>query len=256
MPPISPECQPLADEVEGLVATKRSFQEELGTASPTVKPFLVRTIRELNVEIAEKQGELRACMEDHPVDVPEPLTTSLEGTVTVEIDHGDDRIRGPHSVGFTSGSDPPTLRLRFDGDRTTVKVVEMTPVETEPFDTPAGSNTTTVRRVVNEGRTVGSYDDATGHIDLPLDLHFDNSVDVPFVEEDAPVNFDLTTRRVENPVGSYEHVTLEGRPVDDDGAFAVVGESTFVDTSGTFSMTILGGRDVALVAEGRLSDVP
>jgi hypothetical protein len=137
-----------------------------------------------------------------------------------------------------------------------VTVVEVTPVETEPFDTPPGTNTTTVRRVVNEGRTAGSHDDATGHVDLPLDLSFDDGVDVPFVQEDAPVSFDLTTRSVENPIGTDESVTLEGRPVDDDGEFTIVGESTFVDTTGTFSMTVLGGRDVALVAEGRLSGVP
>jgi hypothetical protein len=80
MPPIAPECEPLADEVDGLISTERSLQAELRTAPPAFKPFPVRTIRALDAEIAEGRAELRECIEERPVDVPEPLTATVDGT--------------------------------------------------------------------------------------------------------------------------------------------------------------------------------
>lgn len=160
----------------------------------------------------------------------------------------------PHKVDFTPETDTPTLRLRFDPP--SIEVVELTQVETDPHETPAGTNTTTVRQIVNAGRETGSFDEETGHIELPLDLFFDNSVNAPFVEEDAPANFDLTTKGIDMPVGTYEDIDLDGSPLDSETLeFKIVGESVFEDISGPLETLILGGRNVVLSSEGKLSNI-
>ena len=245
-------------EVNTLLGAKRSLQAELRDAPESQKPFLAGIIRDINGELNNKQNEFRQFMEEYSVErralVDMPFVAAFEGTVVVEVD--DDDFRGPHEVEFTPDGVHDTARMRVKFDHTSVEVVDLPSIEMDEVETGFGTNTTTVRRITNDGRTEGSFDEETGHIELPLDLFFENSLSVPRFETDAPANFDLTTRGVSTPVGDYSHVDLDGKPLDSGNMeFKIVGESTFENISGLFEGSVLGGKDVALSAEGKLSDI-
>jgi len=259
----TPQGRPLKQEIAALMAAKRTLQVESRKAPQAQKEFFSGIIKGIDREMQGKQEEFTRFVDTDSVTslelltadfVDSPFTAELYGTVTIEIDHDNGEIRGPHTVTFSPEDDTPTLRLRFD--QTTVEVDELTPVETDPHDTPVGTNTTTVSRVVNDGRRTGTFDRESGHIELPLNLFFDNSVSAPRVETDAPVNFDLSTHGVTSPVGSYQHVDLDGAPLDPETmAFKVVDESMFEDISGRLEWSFLGGKNVVLSAEGELTNI-
>ena len=258
MQQIPSESPRVEQEVNTLLGAKRSLQAELRNAPSSQKQFLAEMIRDVNSELNSKQDEFGQFMEDYSLErralVDMPFVAAFEGTVVVEID--DDDFRGPHEVEFTPEGVGDTARMRVKFDHTSVEVVDLPPIEMDEEETEYGPNTTTVRRITNEGRTEGSFDEASGHIELPLDLFFENSLGQRGVETDAPANFDLTTRGVSAPVGDYSHVDLDGVPLDPESMeFKAVAESTFEDISGWYEISILGGKDVVLSAEGKLSDI-
>lgn len=254
------EDQPLKQEIGTLIGAKQSLKVELQNAPSSQKSFFANIINDINQELNDKQDEYGRFLEGRSIEslasLTMPFTAAFEGTVRVEIDDDDDGLRGPHDVEFTPDGEGDTSTLRVQFTETTAEVVEMPPIEMDEEETDYGKNTTTVTRITNDGRTVGTFDEQTGRVELPLDLFFENSLDSPVHESDAPANFDLTTEGVSAPVGTYNHVDLDGAPLNSDTMkLKVVGESTFEDISGRFEQSILGGKDVVLSAEGELTDI-
>ena len=82
------------------------------------------------------------------------------------------------------------IAVRFSPDHRRVSVVAFPSFTTTTFNTPFGKNTTTVS-LKSGGQ--GSFDPVTGRVSLQVTLHFDQSLDVPLIEEDTDVALDLTT---------------------------------------------------------------
>ena len=91
MDPIPPECQSIANEIQGLEDERASVAEQLHSAAPGEKPRIVAEIKALSRQIAQKEAELDECMGVEPP-LP-PLTCTLPGTVVITT--GDSRAHGP-----------------------------------------------------------------------------------------------------------------------------------------------------------------
>jgi hypothetical protein len=82
------------------------------------------------------------------------------------------------------------LGVRFSADRRNVAVTSFPAITTKRFSTPFGGSQSTITLV---GGGQGSLDPQSGQIQLPVTLHFDQSLDVPLIQEDADVALALTT---------------------------------------------------------------
>ena len=129
-------------------------------------------------------------------------------------------------------SEPIELDVVLNGARTEIAITSFFAIKVG-FDTPLGFNVATLTRT--SGGT-GSY--SAGAIVLPLGLHLDNSIDVPFFEEDSDLSVELTTSPPGSPVTPepFGHVRLVG--------------------SGTFQGGYLGGSTADLTVDGTLSPPP
>lgn len=82
------------------------------------------------------------------------------------------------------------IGVRFSADHRRVSVIDFPTFTTSAFATPFGKNRTTVS--LASGGT-GSFDPATGRVELLVTLHLDQSLDVPLIQEDTDVTLTLTT---------------------------------------------------------------
>lgn len=154
-----------------------------------------------------------------------PFESTFYGVATMEIPSLHVKQRRRMQIG-----------VRFSPDRRDVEIVSFPSFTTKEFGTPFGKNRTTVSLKAG-GR--GSYDPRTGRLVLPVTLHFDQSLDVPFVEEDADVALTLTT---DGDRGS--HVAV----VDDLAKLGLAASSRFTARGGISPLnhkrcevTIVGG---------------
>jgi hypothetical protein len=69
-PPFPVVCEPLRAEAESLLAEIRDLQEQLGSAAPGEKPYLVRQIRALQAQLNSAQRKLDICVAQNS---PPPL---------------------------------------------------------------------------------------------------------------------------------------------------------------------------------------
>jgi hypothetical protein len=221
---LPPECQKIANSIEALEGERRSLQEELRTAAPGEKPFIASQIKAINRQIGALHDQLTDCIANTPPppQPPPPLTATFSGTATLTTTNSS--APGPFTFGVQLG-------LQFNGARTSVLITSFPPIATQPFPTPFGNNVTTATKT---GGGFGSY--ATGNIVMPLSLHFDQSLDLPFFEEDSDLTLGLST----NPPGS---------PVDAAGAVTLAG-------NGVFQGGFLGGATATLSISGTISPAP
>lgn len=70
-PPLSPVCQKIANKIKALEHTKQVLADQLKKASTGMKADIAAQIKELNLEIAKKNKELKDCIKKNPV-VPPP----------------------------------------------------------------------------------------------------------------------------------------------------------------------------------------
>lgn len=85
MPDLIPsQCAQLASEIENLEIEKAGLQQELAEAPTNLKPFLLREIRRVNLEIARKRQELRECLQQNP---PLPRPDLVAQTVILNVNH-------------------------------------------------------------------------------------------------------------------------------------------------------------------------
>jgi hypothetical protein len=227
---VPPECQALADEIEALEAEIRDWQEELRDAPPGRKPFIVRMIRRAGQEIAARRPALDACIATHnggPT-IPAPLQATFSGRATMTTNNSS--APGPYEVASL------VMSLIFDGFRTGVFITVFPEIATDPFNTPLGSNVSTIRKT---GGGSGTYSSTTGDIVMPLQLRLDHSVEapLPFYEEDSDLSITIAST---NPGGS---------PMNASGSITLTGSGTFV---GGF----LGGSSCNLTVAGVVSPHP
>lgn len=223
-PSIPSACRELADSIKAFEQERNDLQEELQHAAPGDKPGLVMQIRALNRQISAARAQLTDCIANNPADPPPPppLAAIFIGTATITTTNSS--APGPFPAGVRFG-------LLFDAARSFVTITSFPPIATQPFTTPFGPNVTTVTKT---GGGSGSF--ANGNIVMPLTLHFDQSLDLPFIEEDSDLPIGVST----NPPGS---------PVDGSGRVTLAG-------SGVFQGGFLGGATGTVSITGTISPVP
>jgi hypothetical protein len=218
-------CQPIAQEIEDLRAERTDLQLELQQAPTGQKAALATRIKALNRRIRVLEDRLADCLRDTPPPPPPPppLEAVFTGTATITTTNAS--APGPFTASVNLG-------VIFNAARTFVGITSFPPIATTPFPTPVGDNVTTVTR---SGGGSGSY--AAGTIVLPLALHFDQSIDLPFLEEDSNLAVVLSTA---GPGGS---------PVDGNGSVKLLG-------TGVFNGGFLGGSTGTITIVGTISPVP
>ncbi|MET0388207.1 MAG: hypothetical protein ABW321_19700 [Polyangiales bacterium] len=82
------------------------------------------------------------------------------------------------------------LGIRFDASRNQLQVTSFPTLDTKSFNTPFGDSRSLITLSAG-GR--GRFDPRTGELELPLTLHFDQTLDVPLIEEDADLVLVLKT---------------------------------------------------------------
>jgi len=82
------------------------------------------------------------------------------------------------------------IGVRFSADHRHISVITFPSFTTQAFNTPFGKNKTTVSLAAGGS---GSFDPSTGRVSLQVTLHFDQSLDVPLIQEDTDVALTLTT---------------------------------------------------------------
>jgi hypothetical protein len=115
----------------------------------------------------------------HEVEEKLPLEITFYGVATMEIP----------SVNVTQQR-ALQIGVRFSRDHRHFKVIAFPAFTTATFDTPFGQSTTTVS-LAHGGS--GTFDPQTGRMELQVTLHLDQSLDIPFIEEDTDVALTLTT---------------------------------------------------------------
>jgi hypothetical protein len=221
-------CQPIKDQLTRLQQeyqnAKSSYQprnDESGDHRHPVIGGLRRVENEYRPRIQAKQREYDQCRIDHggKPDQPATLTGSASMTTT------NSNARGPFNRSITIG----LKFLKFD--HRTVGVSSF-PSMSVTFNTPAGSNTTTISLTSVGSTTVNP---TNGRMTISLTLHFAQSL---MNHQDSDLFIELST---ENPAGSRinrsnRQVTLAG--------------------TGTFRDGFLDGSDCTLVISGTLSALP
>ena len=113
------------------------------------------------------------------VEPARPLDSTFRGLVQVEIPSLDVSVQRDLS-----------FDVRFSADRSRVEITTFAPIVTDPFDTPFGSNVSTVTWASGGS---GTFDPSTGQVLLPVTLHFDQSLSIPFINTDVDAEFALST---------------------------------------------------------------
>jgi hypothetical protein len=109
---------------------------------------------------------------------------------------------------------------------------------TKRFKTPFGSSKSTVSLIRADE---GGYDAGSGRVAVPVTLGFDQSLDVPVVDEDAELTVELST---DAPGGAR---------LDASGHVALAGEGKFRGRGG---MNPLEGKPCRIVISGTFDPRP
>jgi hypothetical protein len=196
-------CRSIQLKINELKAEREALQADLQEASTPQKSGLASAIARLTNQISQKNTELSSCKIRNGI--PVALNAGFTGRVTLTTTFG--KARGPFSKDVSG-------RLLFSADRRNVHLLGSLPPLTQSFDTPLGTNTTTVTAFSNGE---GSFDKATGQMAVPVQVFFDQSINIPFKEEDSKLFLTLSTSA---PGGS---------PVDSAGNFVASGNGVFQD---------------------------
>lgn len=132
---------------------------------------------------------------------------------------------------------PLSCDIVFSAARDAVTLVEFDTIRTRAYAAAVGPTTVTNRTTVHLVSAKPGRLTRDGHFAIPVILHFDHSVDLPFYEEDSDLALTLSTR------------VPGGSPLDARGSVTLVGE-------GRFSGGHLAGRACRLAYEGIVSPRP
>jgi hypothetical protein len=134
---------------------------------------------------------------------------------------------------------PINIGLRFSVDRTRVDITSFPTVVTEPFDTPFGETTSEISL---PSSSTGELRRDDGLLSLPVTLHFDQSLNIPLIDEDGSLGVEL---RSDSPGGQLLDSTT--------GDVALVGSGRF---DGDGATNPLDGQACTISVSGRLTPVP
>ncbi len=180
------------------------------------------SISRLRRTVESGWGEWQAVPEASPQD------TTFRGIAYVDIPEQD--ISEDREI---------TLGIQFSVDRRRVEITDFPPIVTEAFDTPFGSSRSTVTL---GGGGAGRFDPSSGTIEVPVTLNFDQSLDVPIVQEDVRADLTLSTSEPGAPFNR------------DDASVSLAGSGTFEGIGG--GVNPLSGFDVRVVIAGTLDPGP
>lgn len=82
-------CQTLEDTVIGLQIELEDLQNELSTASPSIKASLVRRINNINSELTPLRREYNDCAQANPKPPPEVISPSVVNDINIKISFND-----------------------------------------------------------------------------------------------------------------------------------------------------------------------
>ena len=173
------------------------------------------------------RGKARAAR--YPADTSTSLHAVIDGTCSMRIP----------DVPSAPPLDRYVLRcdIEFSADRERVTLHGFDPLTTPEYSAKVGFVTVTNSTTVH----LQSADQGTitrdGHVEIPVVLHFDHSVDAPFVEEDSDLAITLSTR------------AEGGGALDERGKVTLVGE-------GLFEGGHLAGKRCLLTYEARVKPLP
>ena len=127
------------------------------------------------------------------------------------------------------------IGVRFSRDHQRLRVTSFPAFTTASFDTPLGKSTTTVS-LTSGGE--GTFDPQTGRLQLQVTLHFDQSLDLPLLQEDADLNLTLTSDQAK-PLSQGEMfaevgVTAQSRFTAPGGFNPLAGKPCQISISGYF----------------------
>lgn len=205
--PIPTQCQPIADRISILEQEKRAIGEELQAAPTPMKAHLAGLVKRYISLIQAEKRALDECRSKYGTPIPQPLVATCTGTVEFTTTF-------PQAPGTYRGA--VTIGLWFDGTRNSVLVTSLS-IDPVIFSTPFGNNTLSISKI---GGGSGVYSKQTGDLAVSLLLGFDNSIDLPFVEEDSELSITLSTAPpFGSPVTSMGQVTVAGSGVFQKGIF-------------------------------------
>jgi hypothetical protein len=124
-------------------------------------------------------------------------TTHLIGQAAITINNP------PPGVPAGANVAPAEMDMVFNA--TSVAVANFVPIVSQPFQTSLGMNTTTVS--LQSGGN-GRYN--AGSMEIPVVLFFDQSIDLPIIEEDSTLPLRLTTNPPGSVVDAAGNVVLAG----------------------------------------------
>ncbi len=198
-------------------------------------------------ELAEISGEL-TLLTLSPAAVVSRSIAGPEGwsawTRVVEASPLESRFRGTARLAIpeqdVEDDRDIELGIRFDVTRRQVALTSFPAITTEPFDTPFGSSRSTVT-LVSSGQ--GRFDPESGSLQIPVVLQFDQSLNVPLINEDARAAFDLSTG---GPGGEAYDRESGGLALGDSASFDGIGGG----------VNPLDGLEVRIVIDGVLEPAP
>jgi hypothetical protein len=253
---VPPQCEPLADEVATLRAGLPALRDAVGQARGVYEKLQARA--ELAAQehaVAVKQAELDACEGRKPP--PPPVAVALLGDTDVFIDIGRDGSWG----GALWFEKRLAYTLVFSGySRSTVEITTVPPpravgggsVGGGPFNLVVGAYFSTVTR---SGGVSGDFDQATGRIDVPLFMNFDEGVAFPGLwntfygyREQSQAAFLLSTED-RLPEALFNFGPLSGQRVTSDGR-------AVLNAIGRVSGGANDRMDLAVIISGQLFPWP
>jgi hypothetical protein len=158
-----------------------------------------------------------------------PLESRFRGTAALSIPDQD--VEDDRDI---------ELAIRFDVSRRQVSLTSFPAITTDPFDTPFGSSRSTVTLVSS---AQGRFDPESGSLQIPVTLQFDQSLDVPLINEDARASFDLSTSGLGGAAFERES-----------GSLALGDSASFQGIGG--GINPLDGLEVRVVIDGVLDPSP
>ncbi len=217
---VPPSCQGLLTEYNNLVAERNDLSDQLKKAAGSEKSSIANQIKKLLPQITAAKNKLDACSSAKG---KKDLSASFSGTATMTTNNSN--VKGPFVEKISIGM----IYLAFLHDQFVIN--SFPAITVGPFDTPAGSNTTTVSLVKAD---CGAADPKTGKLTVTLSLHFHESL---LLAKDSDLTITIST---ENAGGSR---------LNSGGSVTLVGD-------GTFSGGYLDGNTTHLVVKGTLLPLP
>ncbi len=239
-------CEDIQAKLSQVLSEIADAQAELGNdgtgrpATGVMKAAIVRGIASLRRQQQALGAQLEHCLISSGHPTARPLATTFCGMATLVT--SDQRAAGPFVENICLG-------VYFNASRSEIHIISFPSISTDPFPVqapwPIGTlyNVTTISKI---GGGNGIFDKAQGAAAVNLQLRFDQSIDIPFKDEDSDTtSFVLTTGSIGGISGPLFGNTLDRTT----RRMILVGSFEFVGG-------ILDRKTGNLIIEGTFADLP